>query len=136
MEGLGRGYNLATSATTANVRVNLENHRGVTFVLIGATSGAATIQEHNAASAGTSQNLAVITRYYTQASGVWTKVLQAAAATVTAVAGGLLAVFVNSRSLSDGFKYISASHSAGSFVYILHDPVVQRAPANLKAVTS
>lgn len=136
MEALGREFNLATSATTAAVRVNLESARGVTFVLIGATSGNATIQEHNAASSGTSQNLAVVTRYYTQASGVWTKVTQAAAATVTAVTGGLLAVYVPAKALSDGFKYVSISHASGSFVYVIHDLAVQRTPANLKAVTS
>lgn len=136
MEGLGRLFNLATSATTAKTRVNLENARGVTFVLIGATSGNATINECNAASGGTEQALAVITRYYTQASGVWTKVTQAAASTVTAVTGGLLAVYISASSLSDGFKYVDATHASGSFVYILHDLDVQRKPANLKAVTS
>lgn len=136
MEALGREFNLATSATTAAVRVNLENARGVTFVLIGATSGNATIEEHNAATSGTSANLAVVTRYYTQASGVWTKRTQAAAATVTAVTGGLLAVYVSAKSLSDGYKYVSISHASGSFVYVLHDLAVQRTPANLKAVTS
>lgn len=136
MEGLGRVLNLATSATTAKVRVNLENARGVTFVLIGATSGNATIREANAASGGTEQDLAVITRYYTQASGLWTKVTQAAAATVTAVTGGLLAVYVGAAQLSDGFKYLCATHASGSFVYVLHDLDVQRSPANLKAVTA
>lgn len=136
MEALGRVFNLATSATTAKTRVNLENARGVTFVLIGATSGNATINECNAASGGTEQALAVVTRYYTQASGVWTKVTQAAASTVTAATGGLLAVYVSASSLSDGFKYVDATHASGSFVYILHDLDVQRTPANLKAVTS
>ena len=136
MEGLGREFNLATSATTSAVRANLENARGITIVLIGATSGNATITEANAASGGTSQNLAVITRYYTQNNGVWTKVTQAAAATVTAATGGLLAVYISAASLSDGFKWVAASHASGSFVYILHDLDVQRAPANLKAVTA
>lgn len=135
MEALGRRFNLATSATTNKVRVNLDNATGVTFVLIGATSGAATINECNAASAGTEQPLAAITRYYTQNNGVWTKVTQAAAATVTAATGGLLAVYIGSVQLSDGFKYVDASHATGSFVYILHDLEVQRSPANLKAVT-
>lgn len=136
MESLGRLLNLATSATTSAVRVNLEHARGVTFVLIGATSGNATITEANAASGGTSQNLAVVTRYYTQNNGVWTKVTQAAAATVTAATGGLLAVYIGAVQLSDGFKWVAISHASGSFVYILHDLAVQRAPANLKAVTA
>jgi len=136
MRGLGRAFNLATSATTAKTRVNLENAAGVTFVLIGATSGNATINECNAASGGTEQALAVVTEYYTQASGVWTKVSQAAASTVTAATGGLLAVYVSAGSLSDGFKYVDATHASGSFVYIIHDLDVQRKPENLKAVTS
>jgi len=136
MKGLGRAFNLATSATTAKTRVNLENCAGVTFVLIGATSGNATINECNAASGGTEQALAVVTEYHTQASGVWTKVTQAAASTVTAATGGLLAVYISASSLSDGFKYLDATHASGSFVYILHDLDVQRKPENLKAVTS
>lgn len=135
-QGLGDVFNLATSATTTGVRVNLENATGVTLVLIGATSGAATISEANAATGGTSQVLATTTEYFTQASGVWTRVTQAAGSTVTAVTGGLLAVYVPAVALSDGFKYVSVSHSAGSFVYILHGLEVKRAPANLKAVTS
>jgi hypothetical protein len=136
MEGLGRLFNLLTSATTAKVRANLENARGITIVLIGATSGAATINECNAASGGTEQALAVITRYYTQNNGVWTKVTQAAASTVTAATGGLLAVYISAASLSDGFKYIDATHASGSFVYIVHDLDVQRTPANLKNATA
>lgn len=136
MQGLGRAFNLATSATTANARVNLKDASGVTFVLIGATSGNATIQEHNANTGGTSQNLAVVTEYYTQNAGVWTRVSQAAAATVTAATGGLLAVHVTQGALSDGFRYVSASHSAGSFVYVIHDLEVQRKPVNLLAVNS
>jgi hypothetical protein len=136
METLGRAYNLATSATTAAVRVNLENASGITFVLIGATSGNATVQEHNAASSGTSQNLAVITKYYRQASGLWAEVTQAAAATFTAATGGLAACYIPATALSDGFTYVSASHSSASFVYIVGDLNVQRDPTVLKAVTA
>jgi hypothetical protein len=136
MEALGRAFNLATSATTSNARVNLKNATGITFVLIGATSGNATIQEHDAANSGTSQNLATITKYYRQASGLWTEVTQAAAATFTAATGGLAACYIGVAELSDGFTYISASHASGSFVYILHDLQVQRDPAALAAVTA
>lgn len=131
MQGLGRTFNLATSATTTAARVNLKDASGCTFVLIGATSGAATIQEANASTGGTAQDLAVITEYYTQASGVWTRRTQAAAATVTAVTGGLLAVHIPQGALSDGFRYLTASHATGSFVYVIHDLEVQRKPANL-----
>jgi uncharacterized protein YceK len=136
IEGLGRVFNLATSATTGSTRVNMKDTAGVTFVLIGATSGAATISEHNAASSGTTQALATTTRYWTQASGLWTLRTQAAASTVTAVTGGLLAVYVSALSLSAGFTHLSISHATGSFVYILHDLNVGRGPANLAAVTA
>jgi hypothetical protein len=129
-------FNLATSATTGKTRANLKNCAGVTIVLIGATSGNATINECNAASGGTEQALAVITEYYTQASGLWTKVTQAAASTVTAATGGLLAVYIPAVALSDGFTYIDATHSSGSFVYILHDLQVKRYAPNLAAVTA
>lgn len=135
-EGLGDLFNLATSATTGKTRVNMQNATGVTFVLIGATSGNATINECNAASGGTEQALAVITKYYTQNNGLWTKVTQAAASTVTAATGGLLAVYISAVSMSDGFTYLDATHASGSFVYILHGLQVKRAPESLKAVTA
>lgn len=131
MKGLGRRYNAATSATTAAVRVRLHDAGTATIFCIGATSGAVTIQEANAASGGTAQDLAIFTEYHRQNSGVWTRVTQAAAATVTAGTGGLLAVEVDASALSDGFKWITASHSAGSFVIITADLAVQRAPAAL-----
>src|SRR5882757_4458782 len=113
-EGLGDLFNLATSATTAKTRVNMQNATGCTFVLIGATSGAATINECNAASGGTEQALSVITKYYTQASGVWMKVTQAVGSTVTAATGGLLAVYISAVSMSDGFYYLDATQDRKS----------------------
>lgn len=136
MEALGRLFNLGVSATTAKTRVNMQDATGITFVLVGATSGNATVREANAASSGVEQDLAAVTRYYTQNNGVWTKVTQAAAATVTAATGGLLAVHIPAGALSAGFKYITITHASGNFVYILHDLTVQRKPANLRAVTA
>lgn len=140
--GLGDLFNLATSATTAKTRVNLKNATGVTLVLIGATSGNATINECNAASGGTEQlygtaiNAAGLSLvYYTQASGVWTK-STGTLSTVTAVTGGLLAVYVSAVNLSSGFNYVDVTHSSGSFVYIVHGLQVKRDPANLASVTA
>ena len=137
-ETLGRTFNLITSATTTATRVNLQNCAGVSFVLTGATSGNATIQEASAASGGTAQNLAAITRYYTWSAttGLWTKVTQAAAATFTATTGGLAYAFIPQGALTDGFKYLTASHATGSFLYIMGDLDVQRAPASLSSVLS
>jgi hypothetical protein len=130
--GLGDKFNLVTSATTSLVRANMKNASGVTVVLIGATSGAMTLQEANAASGGTIQNVANgVTEYFTQNNGVWTRVTQAAAATCTAATGGLLAVFFPAIQLSAGFSWIAATHASGSFVYILHDLQLRRDPPNL-----
>lgn len=134
IEQLGRVFNLGTSATTTRVRVQMKDAAGIGIVLIGATSGNATIYQYTAASGGTETALATTTRYYTQASGVWTKRTQAAASTVTAVTGGLLYVYVSGTSLADGYQWIAADHASGSFVYVLGDLDVQRAPANLRAV--
>jgi hypothetical protein len=137
--GLGDLFNLATSATTSKVRANLENAAGITIVLIGATSGDATINEANAATGGTEQIVGggVTLTYYSQASGVWTKRTGGAnASTITGQTGGLAAVYIPAVLLSDGFKYVDASHATGSFVYILHGLEVHRDPVNLKAVTA
>lgn len=131
---LGRAFNAGVSATTTNQRFSVRDSSGVTFFLVGATSGNATIQEANAASGGTAQNLAAITEYFTQNNGVWTRVTQAAAATVTAATGGLLAVFIPQGMLSDGFSYVSASHATGTFVAVMADLDVRRFPPNLRDV--
>lgn len=136
MRALGRVYQLATSATTAKVRFNCTNFRTVAIVLIGATSGNATINECNAASGGTEQALTNITTYYTQNGGVWTKVTQAAGGTITAATGGLAVVEISMDSMSDGFTYLDATHASGSFVYIGADLEVGRKPENLLAVSA
>lgn len=135
MEGLGRLYNVATSATTAKARVRLQESQGCAIILIGATSGDATIFQYTAASGGTETALAVVTRYYRQASGVWTKVTQAAANTITAAAGGLAVVEIDAAQLSDGYGWVGASHASGSFVILTRDLTVQRAPANLRNIS-
>lgn len=131
MRALGRQFNVVTSATTAAVRVNLKNASGAAIVAIGATSGAVTVQEANAASGGTVQNLPVITTYYTQNNGVWTKVTQAAGATFTCATGGLAVAEIDVGQLDAGFSYITASHASGSFVIIAHSLETQRKAENL-----
>lgn len=136
MRALGRLFNAATSATTTATPFGLKDAGGATIVLIGATSGAATIQEAQDSAGTGAQNLAIFTEYYRQASGVWTKVTQAAGATVTAGTGGLLVAEVDAAQLSDGYTHITASHASGSFVILPRDLTVQRDPANLRSVTS
>ncbi|MFJ3923019.1 hypothetical protein [Streptomyces sp. NPDC090022] len=135
MDALGRLFNAATSATTAATAFGLKDAGGATIILIGATSGNATIQEAQDSAGTGAQNLAVFTKYYRQNSGVWTKVTQAAAATVTAGTGGLLVAEVEASQLSDGFTHITCSHASGSFVILPRDLSTKRKPENLRAVT-
>ncbi|MFD6113603.1 hypothetical protein ACFWG0_26320 [Streptomyces yangpuensis] len=136
MDALGRLFNAATSATTAATAFGLKDAGGATIILIGATSGNATIQEAQDSAGTGAQNLAVFTKYYRQNSGVWTKVTQAAAATVTAGTGGLLVAEVEASQLSDGFTHITCSHASGSFVILPRDLNTKRKPENLRSVTS
>lgn len=138
---LGRDFNVTTSVTTTNKRVNLRDCSGILFIVAGASGATAvTIQEANAASGGTVQNLAAITEYWTQAAtgGVWTRVTQGAAATATtiAAAGAALAVYIPQGALSDGFSYLAASHATGTIVYVMDGLNVMRKPSNLRDVTA
>ena len=136
-EGLGDLFNLVYSATTSKVRINMQNAAGATGFLVGATAATSlTLNECNAASGGTEQALAVITKWYQQASGafgVWVKQTQAAASTLPSLNAGVSAFYVPAVALSDGFTYLDATHATGSIVWILHGLQVKREPANLKS---
>jgi len=133
-ELLGR-VNLATSATTAALRFNMKDCAGLTIVAIGASSGAVTITESNANTGGTSQTIPYRPYYYDQASGTWSaRQLAGSNGTVT-LAQSLTAIFIPPGALSDGFRWIAASHASASFVYIA-EGLVQRKPGNLRAVNA
>lgn len=168
-EALGRLVDISTGWTPVDLatagatgkRVSLRNAGGVLILvsLAAAASGTEsvtlTLQEHTAASGGTSQNLAVIDHYYRKAEATldgdeqWTRVSQTAAATIS-VAGAsfatqevLIAIEVQNTSLSDGYDYISLNASdpgtvsrIGECHYVLRDLMVQRAPAKLAAPLS
>lgn len=123
---LGIAYNLGWSGATANVRFSLKNASGVMFLTLGVGSANTTVQEHTAASGGTSQNLAAITEYWTWNAGIWTRVAQAAAATFTSATGNMAACWIPQGALSDGFSYVSASHGTGQTVAIIGPLDVQR----------
>jgi hypothetical protein len=133
---LGRAFNFGRSASGGNVRFNLRDCSGIGF-LVDTPAAASTlvVQEANAASGGTAQNLAVITEYWTQTNGVWTRVTQAASATIT-VSGtpDLLWVWVAQGALSDGFSYLSPNHSAKAVNAVMADIDVRRYPPNLRDV--
>lgn len=161
MEALGRSVDvvagivpvdLAGGAATGN-RVSLVNADGVTIVYFTDPGTASedvtiTLQEHDAGSGGTSQNLAIIDHYYTKSaasdldgSETWSEETQTAAATVTDVGENseLIVIEVDASSLSDGFTHVSVNTSdpgatagkLGAVVYLLRDLSIQRTPSNL-----
>lgn len=166
MEGLGREFDLgsvigpvADLAAGANTghRIHLKNAAAVTFVAyLGAVSAGTDtfvldVQQHTAASAGTSGDLDVVTQWYHKSEAsldgdeTWTKVTQAAASEVSltgatyAALQMIVAIHISANQLSDGYEWVSLDIAdpgtggtrAGCVLAILHDLNVQRAPENL-----
>lgn len=161
MEALGRLFDISVGAVPTDAvaaaitgnRVHLKNASGVTIVVV--TTGASTditdvdLQQHTAASGGTTQDLDVITRYHYKSEATldgdetWTKGTQTAASEVTNVGAAseqlLLVIEVEASQLSDGYEWVSLDipdlgtngtrHCA--ILYLLRDLNVQRAPVNL-----
>ena len=144
---------------TAN-RVRLNNADGICFVAFfdAGTAGddlAFDLQEHNASSGGTSQDLDIITVSYLKTETTldgdetWSKITQSAASEVvdpgaagtTAEQENIWVVEVGADQLSDGFDWVSlnltdfgsASTKFGGVLGILYDLADQRAPENLAA---
>lgn len=160
MEALGRLFNIASvvapvdlagGAATGN-RVHLKNCSGVAFVYF-ADAGAAgedvdlDVQEHNAASAGTSQDLNVVTRWFSKRETTldndetWTKHTQTAASEVDLGDDEgenqvIAVVEVSAASLSDGFEWVSVNTTdsgatagkLGCVLAITYDLTAQRSP--------
>lgn len=165
-EALGRLFDIsigcvptdAVAGAITGKRVSLRNAGGCTIVVV--TTGASTditdvdLQQHTAASGGTTADLDIIDHYYYKTEATldgdetWTRATQTAASEITNVGAAseelLLAIEVDARSLSDGYKYISLDipdlgtngtrHCA--ILYLLRDLEVQRTPANLVAPLS
>lgn len=136
IQGLGNRFNLGVSPTTTKNRFNMRDCDVVGILVVGATSTAnLTLNECNAASGGTEQALAVVTTYWTQASATaptaWTKNTQAAASTVPQINGGVTYFEVSGVSMSDGFKYLDATHPNATMVFIMNGLDVRRAPESL-----
>lgn len=164
MHGLGRLYDiscgvspvdLATAGATGK-RVSLRHASGVAIVAyVGAAASgteplAFTIQEHTAASSGTSQTLNNSNvRYYTKYEATldgdesWSAAASPSSGVVTIAAGdrdkeGIIVIEVDAVNLSDGFAYVSLNAAdpgsvarLGAVLYILRDLNVQRKPSNL-----
>lgn len=163
MEALGRLFDIAVgfpptdavAGAITGVRSHLKNYSGVTFVVI--TTGSSTditdvdVQQHTAATGGTTTDLDVVTRFYYKSattlanSESWTKGTQAAASEITDVGAAsqqlLLVIEVDATSLSDDYEWVSLNvpdlgtngtrFCAG--IAILRDPLVQRDPRRLIA---
>lgn len=118
---------LAAGANTGH-RIHMRDYRTLGVVLLKGVASAGTdtltmtLQEHNAATGGTSQNLAAITTAYIKSETspmdgdeAWVEVTQAAAATLalagaTYAAQQAIAVFeVEATALSAGFEWLSVN---------------------------
>jgi hypothetical protein len=159
--GLGRVFNVSAGAVPTDAvagaitgnRIHLKDARCCSFIVI--ATGASTdrldldLQEHNAASGGTSQDLDIITKAYYQTETTldgdetWTEWSQSAASEVTDIGGAseqqLVVVEVRAEQLSDGFEWVSLNvpdlgtngtkHVA--ILNVLTGLEVQRKPTNL-----
>lgn len=164
MEALGRLFDLsagwvpvdAQSAQTGK-RVSLRNATGCTIVVFKAAGTAGDdhsydLQQHTAASGGTTADLDVVDHYYLKSETTldgdetWTKITQSAASEITEAGGAgtsaeeqqILVIEVSASQLSDGYTHISLNSGGegsnaqlSACVYILHGLLVQRAPASL-----
>lgn len=163
MRGLGNVFDIGSAFTpvdfnTADAatghRVHMRNYQSIAFVLYkgAGTAGAdpvVTVQEHNALTAGTSQNLAVITEFHSKTETtldgdeVWARTTQAAAATAnmgltTAEEEGIHVIEFEADQLSAGFEWISCNIAATvanaqlvSGFYILTGLKIMRDPTSL-----
>jgi hypothetical protein len=167
VKGLGKDFDicsavvpvadLAAGAQTGH-RVHMRNYGGIAIVgYFGAVSAGTDtfvpdIQEHNAATGGTTQDLDVVTEWFHKSEAAldgdetWTRVTQSAGSEISltgatyAALQMILVAQVDASSLSDGFEWISVAMAdpgtggtrAGGFLYIPYGLKVQRTPQNLK----
>jgi hypothetical protein len=162
MRGLGRLYDIGsqvvpvadTEVALTGHRVHLKNYSSATFVVYYGAVSAGTdapvidLQQHTAATSGTSADCDVITEYYikfeTTLDGdeVWTRVTQSAASEITLTgatyaATQLILVFeVDAAQLSDGYEWVSVDQAdpgsggtrPGGILVIMNEPAFQRRP--------
>ncbi|MFI1562197.1 hypothetical protein ACH4ZX_03885 [Streptomyces sp. NPDC020490] len=140
-------------------RVSLRNADAVKITLYKGAGTAGddpvlTLKQHTASSGGTSANLAIIDHYYLKSATTlagtetWSKVTQAAAATVSDPGGAgtsaesqqIVVIEVQASQLSDGYSYVSldiadvgTNAQIGCVLYDLYDLRAKRKPANLAA---
>lgn len=153
MYALGDIYNaIVIPPTVSTTWVSMKDISSVSILITGATAGtAATINvATSAAGAGAvaynpTNGFDGITVYWTQsaATGLWTKVTQAAAATTGALsttAGDITVVEVLGTQLSNArtvpgatYDYIQVTHATATGVVLQTWPQVKRRPSNLRS---
>lgn len=168
---LGKLFDLSIGSVPADAdggaitgkRVSLKNARGVSIVVIGAAGTAPDdlqldLQEHTAASGGSSADLDIVTTYYHKSEATldgdetWTKVTQAAASEIADVGGAgtsaeeqqIAVIEVAAEQLSEGYDFVSLNipdlGTAGAkyvaVLYILWGLNAQRAPESLASAQS
>lgn len=138
MDGLGRVFNVIPVAD--GVYCPLAPGTAVSFICYLAAGDTYTVQSAQNAGGTGAANLAVVDHFFdsTGVGGAWSKVTQAAAATVVndGTAGHDASVFtINANSLPAGHTHVKCtSTSTGTVVALLHDLVVQRSPEKLPAL--
>ncbi len=159
MQGLGRTFDIGSAFTPVDFntsdaatghRVHLRNYGSIALVLYkgAGTAGAdpvITVQEHNAATGGTSASLAVVDEvFYKQEATLdgdetWSRATQTAAATYTdatsAEQEGIYVIHVSADQLSAGYEWVSFNIAAtvanAQLVcgfYIMGELAIQRRP--------
>jgi hypothetical protein len=165
MKALGRLFDIGSAivpvadlAGQANTghRINLKNAGGVAFVVFMNAGSAGTdtfvvdVQQHTAATSGTSGDLDSVTSWYIKHEATldgdetWARVTQAAASEVSLTGATytgqlILVVEVQATSLSAGYGWVSIDIAdpgtggtrLGGAIAILYDLAVQRRPDNL-----
>ncbi|MGH3680770.1 MAG: hypothetical protein ACRDT2_11055, partial [Natronosporangium sp.] len=142
MEGLGRLFDVVTVGN--GVWINLEDAAAVTFIGSRAGGDTFTVQEATTAAGTGAQNLVVVDHFYKQTAGAganqWTKTENDPPTASAVTTDAAVAIEVDSKSLSDGFKYVRCSGPgvtpSSIVVAIVHSLAVQRDPTALPALSS
>lgn len=162
--GLGRYFDIVPAVLPVNLntgantgfRVHMKDCRAVSIVIFASIGTAASdlaldVQESNAATGGTIQDLDIVTKYYIKdalaldASATWSEISQSAASEVADTGGAgtsaehsqIVVVEVRAEQLSDGFEWLSVNlpqpgaTKLGCAFYVRHGLEVMRKPGNL-----
>jgi hypothetical protein len=141
MEGLGRVFNVITTADTHGFSMTECSAVSLVVAASGASSVALTAAKTFAGSYDnftTANGFGQATHWYQSTTAVgtaaWTKQTAVWTTNSLALAGttAYVSVFdVFGSQMADGYKYLKATCTNGTLVVITHDLTVQRTPANL-----